>query len=145
MTPRCATTLALIGVLLAGIPLPALTLARRGETAPVAPVAAAPRSSRPVYATLHWSGHPTELRLLHEGRELLCLSGESLATSPWEGEWALPATSSLDIEVLATWTEGKQAEAVSLTLEPEGQPGQQRTHWAEPGSGSLHNLFSFLW
>ncbi len=145
MTPRCATTLAFIGVLLAGIPLPVLTSARRGKTVPVAPVAAPPRASRPVYAMLHWSGHPTELRLLHEGRELLCLSGESLATSPWEGEWALPATSSLDMEVLATWTEDTQAEAVSLTLEPEGRPGQQHTHWAEPGSGSLHNLFSFSW
>ncbi len=142
MSPRNSTLLALVGVLLAGIPLPALTAARR-EAPAVAE--STPAATRPVYATLHWSGQPTELRLLHAGHELAHLTAAELATTPWEGELMLPAAPMLQVELMAQWPEGEQAQAASLTLEPEGHSAQQSTLWTPPGLNSLHSLFSFTW
>ncbi len=143
MTPQRSTLLALIGVLLAGIPLPPLTTARREAAAPAAESTQA--TLRTTYATLHWSGQPVELSLLHEGRELIHLRADELTATPWEGELTLPPTGQLDVEVSARWPEGGTAQAASLSLEPEGTPLQQSTRWTEPGSNTLHSLFSFTW
>ncbi len=142
MSPQRSTLLAFIGVLLAGIPLPALTAARR-EVPPVA--GHAPQTSRPAYATLHWSGRPRELRLLLEGQELIHLSGQELSTAPWEGELKLPASGIPGVEIIAQWPEGSPPQAATLTLEPEGLPTRQSTQWTDPGSHSLHALFLFTW
>ncbi len=147
MSPRSSTLLALMGVLLAGIPLPALTAARREVPAAAEQAPAAPAATRPMYAQLQVSGQPQQLELLCEGRQLAQLSAEELALTPCELELHLPATGMVDIEVLATWAEGEPtaAQAVTLTLEPEGQPAQPCTRWTEPGSSTLHALFNYSW
>ncbi len=143
MTPRSSTFLALVGVLLAGIPLPALTAARRPAAAE-APAAETPQQLRPIYATLHCSGTPRELRLLHEGSECLRLSADELRDG-WSQDLSLPAAKLIALEIQATWPEGSPRQAVTLELEPEGLPTRSETHWTEPGSNTLHNLFLFAW
>ncbi len=146
MSPRGTTALALIGILLAGIPLPALTGTRREvPTAARAAQETPPRAMRQVYATLQCSGQPAQLSLRHEGRELARLGAEELAHSPVELELELPASDILELELVAVWPENEQAQAVSLTLEPEGLPSRQCTHWTDPGDNSLHTLFGFTW
>ncbi len=144
MSPRTSTILAFIGVLLAGIPLPALTTARREVPTGQEQAQPEPSATRATYATLQCSGKPMGLRLLHEGRELVRLSGNELET-PWEAELMLPAHERIALEIEAGWPEGCAVQAVSLTLEPEGLPTQQRTEWTEPGNNTLHSIFSFSW
>ncbi len=145
MSPKSSTLLALVGVLLAGIPLPALTGARR-EASAAAALAAPASPTRLTYATVQCSGQPVGLSLLHEGRLLAELTAEQLAASPVELELLLTTTGSLELEVTAAWAEGESApQAVSLTLEPEGQPTRQDTQWTPPGEHTLHSLFSFSW
>ncbi len=142
MSPKSSTLLALCGVLLAGIPLPYLTAARREAPAVEQQDAA---TTRPTYATLHWSGRAISLRLLHAGQELAHLGKAELANAPCELELTLPAGQRLALEVEARWPEGSPAQAVTLTLEPEGQSTRTCTQWSEPGTSTLHSLFSFSW
>ncbi len=145
MSPRSSTFLALMGVLLAGIPLPALTAARRESPAPEA-TASAPASqpTRLAYATLHCSGQPLRLRLLHEGRELARLSAAELAEG-WSGEVDLPMDGPAFLVVEAAWPEGGGRQAITLVLEPEGLPAQPRTLWTDEGENTLHGTFPFSW
>ncbi len=142
MSPRTSTFLAFVGVLLAGIPLPLLTAARR-DSAPAAEPAA-PAVTRAVYATLQCSGQPSELSLRHEGHELVHLLADELG-APWEAELPLPVGKPVALEVEARWNNGEQAQAVTISLEPDGQPAQQHTEWTQPGSPVLHSLFTFSW
>ncbi len=142
MSPRSSTLLALIGVLLAGIPLPALTTARRETTSRAED--ASPLSST-VYLSVQCSGHPSSLRLLHEGREIAFFNEDTLSHMPCETEWKLPASSSLELEVSASWPEVSQAQAVTLTAEPDGLPQRQCTQWTQPGGNVLHRIFTFTW
>ncbi len=150
MPPKVSTILALIAVLLAGIPLPTLTGARREASAAAAVEAEVEAPTAPqtrlTYATLQCSGQPEGLSLLHEGRQLAELTAEQLAATPVELELRLPTTGSLELEVTASWGEGAPApQAVSLTLEPEGLSTRQDTQWTQPGDSTLHSLFSFSW
>ncbi len=143
MSPRLATLLALAGVLLAGIPLPALTGSRRA--AEPAPAPAAEEPERPAcYATLRFTGQPAELVIFHEGEELARLAAQ--AESPAGLELALPPLAegaTLELEVLARWAEPAAQQAVTLTLEPDRLPARSDTQWAE--GDSLHNLYTFAW
>ncbi len=143
MSPRSSTLLALACVLLAGLPLPALTAARQATpTATIQPDAPAQRR---VFISLQCSGAPTSLSILHEGHLIARLSAEELATSCWEGEATLPDCSLLELEVEATWASSPTAQAVTLTLEPERLATRSHTEWAPPGESNLHTLFSFVW
>ncbi len=142
MSPRTSTLLALIGVLLAGIPLPRLTAARREAPAVEQQAAPAPHMA---YATLRWSGRPLKLHLLHEGRELALLGEDELSLPTCELELPLPATGNLALEITARWAETGQPQAISLTLEPDGLPTQTDTHWTAPDGNNLHSLFLFSW
>ncbi len=146
MSPRTSTLLALIGVLLAGIPLPALTSARQesaGAEAALCPTP--PRERHRTCITLRYSGQPTELHLLHEGRQLAQLTADECPDGLWEAELPLPAHEHLALEIEARWPEDAQPQAVTLILEPEGLPQQQHTEWTEAGSRTLHSLFTFSW
>ncbi len=142
MSPRSSTLLALIGVLLAGIPLPAITAARR-DIAAAPQKEAAPRQL--TYATLQCSGQPTELSLWHEGHELARLGEAELATTPVELELMLPPAAELELEVQARWPQEGSPQAVTLTLEPEGQSQRQNTQWTEPDGAELHSIMRFSW
>ncbi len=143
MSPQRSTLLALLGVLLAGIPLPALTAARQQPAEP--PAEERPAVTRGTYATLQCSGHPLRVRLLHEGRELANLCPAEAADLPCELELNLPERNELLLEVEVRWPEGCPPQAATLSLEPDGLPTQQHTEWTEPGSDTLHALFPFSW
>lgn len=137
MSPRATFFLTLFGVLIAGAPLPWLT----GETESATPPAAvtATTARQPVYATLRATGKPEKLQLRFHGELLVEVTGEL----PWEGDLLLPKGGSVsDIEVEAVWTESG-AQAVTLTLEPDGRDACSCTRWAE--AGTMHDVFHFVW
>ncbi len=143
MSPRLATLLALAGVLLAGIPLPALTRSR--EAAEPAPTTVREQATTACYANVRFTGQPAELVILHEGEELARLPAGA-TDSPWEPELALPPIAEgdvLELEVMARWETPAAQQAVTLTLEPARLPARSDTQWAE--GDSLHNLFTFSW
>ncbi len=143
MSPRLATLLALVGVLLAGIPLPALTRSREAAPEPPAAETAAPQRQA-CYATLRFTGQPVELIIFHEGEELARLPGN--AESPCGLELPLPPLAGgdmLELEVRARWADPAPQQALTLTLEPDRLPARSDTQWAE--GESLHNLFTFTW
>lgn len=137
MSPRAAFFLTLLGVLIAGAPLPWLT----GAAEPAVPAAAETESAarQAVYATLRATGKPEKLQLRLHGELLAEVAGDL----PWEGELLLPeGDEASDIEVEAVWSEpGEQA--VTLTLEPDGRDACSSTRWAE--NGTMHDVFHFVW
>ncbi len=142
MSPRVATLLALAGVLLAGIPLPALTGSR--EVAPATPTETVPQRRQSCYATIRFTGQPAELVIYHEGEELARLPAPP--ESPCGLELPLPAIAegeTLELEVQARWNSPAAQQALTLTLEPNRLPARSDTQWAE--GDSLHNLFTFTW
>ncbi len=147
MSPRSSTLLALALVLAAGIPLPALTGARPSAAADAAAEAppAEEAAVRATYVSVQFSGQPTALVLRFEGRELARLPQADAAAQCWETELVLPAAATLALEVEATWAEGGEARAVTVTLEPEGLPARSCTQWSEQGTATLHRLFPFSW
>lgn len=137
MSPRATFFLTLLGVLIAGAPLPWLT--GDAESAASAAVVTATTARQPVYATLRATGKPEKLQLRLHGELLAAVIGEL----PWEGDLLLPMGSeAADIEVEAAWAEpGEQA--VTLTLEPDGRDACSCTRWAE--NGTMHDVFHFVW
>lgn len=137
MSPRAVFLLTLVGVLIAGAPLPWLT----GASAPAEPAAAeaAPAARQLVYATLRATGKPEKLQLRLHGELLAEVTGDL----PWDGDLSLPeGCEALDIEVETAWPEpGEQA--VTLTLEPDGRDARSCTRWA--GTGTMHDVFNFVW
>ncbi len=142
MLPPRPTLLALALVLFAGLPLPLLTGARPAAAAPD-PAGREAAATRDAYLSVQFSGRPESLRLRHAGCELASLPPEEAVTGFWECELNLPATPSLELELEAQWPEGGQAQAVTLTLEPDKLPPRQCTHWSE--GGRLHRIFPFSW
>lgn len=137
MSPRTTFFLTLLGVLLAGAPLPWLTGAAESAV-PVTAEAEQP-DRQPVYASLRATGRPDKLQLRLHGELLAEVDGDL----PWEGDLLLPVGSNAtDIEVEAVWPEpGEQA--VTLTLEPDGRDACSCTRWAE--AGTMHDVFNFVW
>ena len=137
MSPRLTFTLTLLGILLAGAPLPVLT----GRTAGVqeAAPAAAPETCGAM-AEVRFDGAPTELRLLCRGREVAALPQG--AQSPWMAELALPA-GAVELELQAAWPDAAQ-HAVNITL-TRGAESAADTQWSDPAATTLHTLFSFPW
>ncbi len=149
MSPRLATLLALAGVLLAGIPLPALT-GKRAATADSTPAAPRPVEGTPCFMSLRFTGQPQQITVLHEGRELARLHRNAPSeplTSPWEADILLPTIRegrTLELEVQALWPpDSAEEQAVTLTLEPTRHPTRSDTRWAL--GGTLHDLFTFSW
>ena len=137
MSPRATFFLTLLGVLLAGAPLPWLT----GAEEATVPVAAEPAQTdrQQVYASLRATGRPEKLQLRLHGELLAEVDGDL----PWEGDLLLPVgCNATDSEVEAVWPEpGEQA--VTLTLEPDGREACSCTRWAE--AGTMHDVFNFVW
>ncbi len=137
MSPRATFFLTLLGVLIAGAPLPWLTGA--AEPAVTAAAETAPAARQAVYATLRATGNPEKLQLRLHG-ELL---SEVIGDLPWEGDLLLPVgCNATDIEVEAVWPESGE-QAVTLTLEPDGREACSCTRWAE--AGTMHDVFNFVW
>ena len=137
MSPRATFFLTLLGVLLAGAPLPWLT----GAEETTEPVAAEPAQTdrQPVYASLRATGRPEKLQLRLHGELLAEVAGDL----PWEGDLLLPVgCNATDIEVEAVWPESGE-QAVTLTLEPDGREACSCTRWAE--AGTMHDVFNFVW
>lgn len=137
MSPRATFFLTLLGVLIAGAPLPWLTGA--AEPAVTAAAETTPAARQAVYATLRATGKPEKLQLRLHGELLADVTGDL----PWEGDLLLPVGSeAADIEVEAAWAE-PGAQAVTLTLEPDGRDACSCTRWAE--AGTMHDVFHFVW
>ena len=140
MSPKLTLFLSFLGVLAAGSPL--LWLTRSPE--PTVLTASAPAENtgkEAVYAVLRVTGNPT--------RVVLRLHGELLAevtdACPWEGDLLLPSGMSVaEVEVESAWpAPGEQA--VTLTLEPDGKEARSCTRWADAVTGTLHDVFNFVW
>ncbi len=146
MSPRNATLLALAGVLLAGVPLTALTASRPEERA--ASRKAAPATAEeglPAFLTVRFTGEPEELVLRCEGSELARLNPVE-DSSPWELDVRLPSGAAQTLEVEARWDSASpDQQAVTITLEPSRLPARSDTHWADPVDNTLHSLFEFTW
>lgn len=138
MSPRTTFLLTLGGVILVGIPLYLLTQ-------PVAPVVApeplAEVVKSQIYATIRFTGQPQQLRLRHGKAEWL-----DIATRGNDAyfELELPLNGLVEIEVEAIWPENT-AQAVTLTLEPDGHETRSDTQWKDEYSDTLHSIFRFSW
>lgn len=139
MSPRITFLLTLAGVILVGVPLHHLTQ-------PVAPIAA-PRpgeqaESRLIYANIRFTGQPGELRL-RAGKQEDWVSIET-TRGEYDFELEMPITGMLELEVEGHW-ESPDAQAVTLTLEPDGLETRSDTQWKDEYSNTLHSIFRFSW
>lgn len=138
MSPRLTFTLTLLGVLLAGAPLVALTGKR--PAAPEAATAVVPQETCCMLAEVRFDGAPTSLRLLHLGHELAALPAGTAST--WVTEIALPPHTA-ELELQAEWPNAAQ-HAVNITLTHGGESATD-TQWSDPAATSLHTLFNLSW
>ncbi len=139
MSPRVTFLLTLAGVILVGVPLPLLT--SKNTTAPAAATNAGEAARRTVYATLRYTGQPTQLQVRRGKGEWV---GVDCSSSPSEFEMQLPLSGLLEIEIQGHWAESAP-HAVTLTLEPDGYEPRSATEWKEDGSNHLHSVFRFTW
>lgn len=137
-SPRTTFLLTLVGVLLVGLTLHHLTTATPPPSPTLPDTREVPQET--VYATLQFTGQPESLVLRHGGREWTA----DTSLHPAELEVELPRASRIEIEVQASWPENGQ-QVVTLTLEPDGRESRTVTEWSEPGSDSLHHIFTFQW
>lgn len=139
MSPRAAFICTLMGVLVVGIPLPLLTVTpvSGNPSSKQAPDQAAPEN---VYAILRFTGQPESIQLRHNGHTWDI--DASLNTADQELELRL--TSTLEIELKARWA-STEAQAVTLTLEPDGRESRSETHWKDENSTELHQIYTFRW
>lgn len=142
MSPRTTFFLALAAVLAAGIPL--LRLTAPPTLAAAAPAAPSATGCERVYATVRFTGDPAQGVLRWEGKDIATLPAG--CPSPWETELLLPVPLSLlELEAEFHWPEGSPQQAVTISLEPAGQPARQDTQWSGEGSPELHTIFTFNW
>lgn len=157
MSPLASTSLALLIVAAAGLPLfrllgsapPPLASRQEQINAPAA-------KTLPTYVTVRFTGRPLSLELRREGETIARMEPEAGDTSgengeaalkafPWEFRTELPAPlTSIDLEVEALWPdEGPQA--VTITLEPTGAPAADCTRWTLSRGRVMLDHFSFTW
>lgn len=139
MSPRLTFTLTLLGVLLAGVPLVALTGKRTAAPQETAS-AVVPQETCCMLAEMRFDGAPTSLRLLHLGHELAAMPAGT--ESPWVTEIALPPHTA-ELELQAEWPDATQ-HAVNITLTHGGESATD-TQWSDPAATSLHTLFTLPW
>lgn len=146
MSPLAKSLCSLVGIAAAGVPLYYFT-------APPPPPASAPATPaaatavRAAMVRVRTTEAPRELRILHEGAELCCVSAAAMAADgTWTGELLLPVAREWELEVEAEWdTPGSGARAVTLELSPPQLPTCRDTQWAAPGAHNLHEIFTFKW
>lgn len=143
MSPAFTFSLTLVGVVAAGLPLIWLT---GNSPRPAAAVQVeTPQEQRTVIvpATIRFTGEPVSIRIRHKGEELACM--QTAEISPWMPDLTLPEDDKeLELEVEAVWPEGTVTEqALSVTLEPDGLPAAEQTHWSTGGTNTLHSLYTF--
>lgn len=138
MSPRTTFLLTLAGVILVGLPLPALM---QRQDSPRPQPTTEQLVCRTVYAGIQFSGHPRKLQLRHGNGEWYQVDTQH---SPCEVELQLPLSGLMEIEVQGEWEE-TAPHAVTLTLEPDGFESRSATEWKEEGSHQLHSVFRFSW
>jgi hypothetical protein len=139
-SPPLQLALILIGFLLLGIPLVALTSGR--ETMP-APVAALTTSySVPTLVRVRWAHRPTTLSLWVNGKPLLAPLDLALPMIEGQAELLLPKEG-IEIALKAEWPAGTPDTAVTLELEPDERDAQTQTRWSS--TGKLAEIIPFQW
>lgn len=139
MSPRAAFICTLLGVLVVGIPLPLLTGTHAaGSTSSKQTPDQATQET--VYACLRFTGQPESVQLRHNGHTWEIDTSHASA----ELELELSLTSTLEIELKARWA-SPEAQAVTLTLEPDGKESRSETHWKDENSTELHQIYTFRW
>lgn len=138
MSPRITFLLTLAGAILLGLPLLVLTQ----TSAPVEEQQSLEDAVRQnVYANLRYTGQPTTLRLRQAKGEWIDLSASGTDA---DFELELPLSGMIEIELQAEWTTAA-AQAITLTLEPDGHESKQDTQWKDEGSHKLHTIFRYSW
>ncbi len=139
-SPPLQLALVLIGFLLLGIPLVALTSGR--ETKPT-PATAMTRSTRvPTQVRLRWAHRPTTLSLLLNGKPLLPALDLALPMIEGQAELLLPKEG-IEIALKAEWPAGTPDTAVTLELEPDERDAQTHTRWSS--ASKLEEIIPFQW
>lgn len=138
MSPRITFLLTLAGVILVGLPLHRLTQ-------PATPIAAPQPTEqverRQIYANIRFTGQPRELKLRYGQEEWQEVETDC---REYDFELEMPITGLLELEVEGHW-DSPEAQAVTLTLEPDGLETRSDTHWKDEQSNTLHNIFRFSW
>ena len=130
MRPAVTFSLALLGVLLAGVPLLYLTAEPPRREVQVDPALEKP-STTLTYAEVQFTGKPTACTLRYEGNDVATMPEG--AESPWKIALQLPNSKRIELE------------AEILTLTPAKQNSSTDTRWTGPDGSLLHDLFIFTW
>lgn len=158
MSPLASTSLALLIVAAAGLPLFRLL-----DEAPPPLASQQEQTDRSAaemlatYVTVRYTGRPLSLELRRGDETIARLqdglgsddsarseAGES-AEFPWEFRTELPAPlTSLDLEVEALWPDD-EPQAVTITLEPAGAPAAECTRWTLSQGRVMLDHFTFTW
>lgn len=142
MSPKLTTTLTVVGVLLAGIPLFHLTQEVPLRLQTPQQLCETP-STQGIYARVQFTGKLLYGTLRFEGKDIATIAQHS--DGLWETELFLPASDSHELEAELHWAEGSPENAVSITLEPAQKPAQTVTRWTGADGSILHDLFIFSW
>ncbi len=142
MRPAVTFSLALLGVLLAGVPLLYLTAEPPRREVQVDPALEKP-STTLTYAEVQFTGKPTACTLRYEGNDVATMPEG--AESPWKIALQLPNSKRIELEAEILWPEGSAENAVSVTLTPAQQNSSTDTRWTGPDGSLLHDLFIFTW
>ncbi len=158
MSPLASTSLALLIVAAAGLPLfrllssaPPPLVSQQEQTNDAA------ETTLPTYVTVRFTGRPLSLELRRGGETIGRLeagTGDNAAGAegdteddafPWEFRTELPAPlTSIDLEVEALWPDAGP-QAVTITLEPAGAPAADCTRWTLSRGRVMLDHFTFTW
>ncbi len=141
MTPVLRATLALVGVITAGLPLLWLTAPAPNRVEPLPPTAAT--KAKQVNASLYFSGEPIKITLFHEAVEIAVFQAPK---TPCHFALELPMVDTTEIEYEVEWPENTPGmKGVTLYLEPDGLESQAQTMWSMPEDTKLYDIFYFKW
>ncbi len=141
MTPALKTTLTLIAVLTAGLPLLWLT-APPPATESQSKEQATP-GLRQVNASLYFSGEPRSIALWHEAEELVRFTEPRKVC---HFTLNLPMEDSTEIEFEIEWPDNTPGmKGCTLYLEPDGLEQRAESMWTMPEDSTMHDIFYFKW
>lgn len=139
MSPRTSFLLTLAGVLLVGLPLPLLT--RKPENNSVATTVKQSGAREQVSAFINITGNPRKIKVRTSGGNWQELES---CCNHCDFEQELQISEPIELEIQAEW-DTDEAQALSLTLEPEGKEAMTKTLWKEEGCHHIHDIMTFSW
>lgn len=144
-SPRFHFLLALIGMVLLGLPLWNMLHPTAPARPANTPASHVEQETAPAVLTVRFTGKPATLRITDRNGTIAVLPpGES---SPWETDVALPQNRhTAEWTVEAEWpgqADTNPNEAVTLELEPPAADTRAATRWTT--GSKLHDTFSFTW